>query len=242
MVHITSLALFASAAIVAPISYLKGQHNAMQTEGIEIVGGNEAEVGKHLYVTGLRQAEAETNYCGGPLISPTAVLTSAQCAVDDWINYVAIGSHYLSGSKDGERIKVKKIMLHPKFDKKTVAYDFAILELETPSKVSPIEISFEDDAVNAPDVMGVARSWGTTSSGGSQSNVLKEVGLKIWSQQGLPGRFRQAQQAEFDPCGRHDDLRRGRQGRRHVLWRHGWPPHGGQGRQGRAHRSNELGQ
>ncbi|KDO25564.1 hypothetical protein SPRG_20684 [Saprolegnia parasitica CBS 223.65] len=182
MVRITSLALLASAAIAAPISYLKVQHKTKQTEGIEIVGGKEAEIGKHLYVSGLREVATGPNYCGGAVISPTTILTAGHCAYGDWIKYVSIGSHYLSGSKDGERIQVKKIVLHPKFNYDTMVYDFAILELANATTVTPIEVLFDEkDAAGAPGVLGMARGWGTTSSGGSQSNVLKEVGLKLWS-------------------------------------------------------------
>ncbi|EQC33795.1 hypothetical protein SDRG_08478 [Saprolegnia diclina VS20] len=189
MVHIASFALLASAALAAPTSYIKGRHGATHTEAIEVIGGNEAEVGKHLYVTGLRQTEIKKNECGGSLISPTAVLTTAQCAYGDWAQYVSVGSHFLNGTSDGERIKVKTIVSHPKFNMETMVYDYAILELENPSKVLPIEVSFEDDAANAPGVTGVARGWGTTSLMSPQSNVLKEVGLKIWSNKDCQAAF-----------------------------------------------------
>uniref|UniRef100_A0A4W5LPS4 Peptidase S1 domain-containing protein n=1 Tax=Hucho hucho TaxID=62062 RepID=A0A4W5LPS4_9TELE len=111
------------------------------------------------------------NYCGGAVISPTTILTAGHCADGDWIEYVSIGSHYLSGSKDGERIKVKKIVHHPKFDMDTMVYDFAILELANATTVTPIEVLFDEkDAAGAPGVLGMARGWGTTSSGGTQSN------------------------------------------------------------------------
>ncbi|EQC27684.1 hypothetical protein SDRG_14522 [Saprolegnia diclina VS20] len=148
------------------------------------------EVGKHLYVSGLRDVATGPNYCGGAVISPTTILTAGHCADGDWIEYVSIGSHYLSGSKDGERIKVKKIVHHPKFDMDTMVYDYAILELANATTVTPIEILFDEkDVAGAPGVLGMARGWGTTSSGGSQSNVLKEVGLKIWSNKDCQAAF-----------------------------------------------------
>ncbi|KDO21041.1 hypothetical protein SPRG_13831 [Saprolegnia parasitica CBS 223.65] len=182
MIRITSLALLALATIAAHTSYLNNQHNGTQTtEGIEMIGGNEAEVGKHLYVTGLRVSDADVNYCAGSLISPTAVLTSASCAYYNSPTSVSVGSHYSESSADGERIKVKTIVVHPKFSTETMAYDYAILELETPTTISPVEIWFEDDAATAPGVMGVARGWGFASSDSEMPKVLKEVGLKIWS-------------------------------------------------------------
>ncbi|KAF0699671.1 Aste57867_9771 [Aphanomyces stellatus] len=90
----------------------------------EIVGGKEAAQGQHLYVTGLRQIATMSDQCGGSLIAPNVVLTAAHCT-GDGLNYVSIGTHYLSGQDDGEQIKVKREIKHPKNDKTTNSYDFA---------------------------------------------------------------------------------------------------------------------
>ncbi|EQC34416.1 hypothetical protein SDRG_08186 [Saprolegnia diclina VS20] len=149
-------------------------------DAIEIVGGVEAEVGKHLYVTGLRRTPEGKASCGASLIAPTVVLTAAHCAVGNWATNASIGSHFLSGSKDGERIAITKIIPHPKYDSKQMTNDFAIMLLASPSKVTPVEVYFGNDAINAPGVNSTARGWGTVKSGGQQSDVLKEVVLKIW--------------------------------------------------------------
>ncbi|KAF0708823.1 hypothetical protein As57867_006185, partial [Aphanomyces stellatus] len=140
-------------------------------DDIEIVGGKEAAVGKHLYVTGLRQTATASDQCGGSLIAPNVVLTAAHCT-GDGLNYVSIGTHYLSGAKDGEQIKVKQEIKHPKNDANTNAYDFAVLILERASKFPPVQVSFDNVAGGTPTIV---RGWGTTSSGGSQPSVLLEV-------------------------------------------------------------------
>lgn len=138
---------------------------------LEIVGGKEATTGKHLYVTGLRQTATGSDLCGGSLIAPNVVLTAAHCT-GHGLNYVSIGSHFLSGSKDGEQIKVVKQIKHPKDSPNTNSFDFAILVLERNSTSPPVQVSFDNVAGG---VSTIVRGWGTTSSGGSQSKVLLEV-------------------------------------------------------------------
>ncbi|KAF0704268.1 Aste57867_7397 [Aphanomyces stellatus] len=138
---------------------------------IEIVGGTEAAVGKHLYVTGLRQTATKSDQCGGSLIAPNVVLTAAHCT-GHGLNYVSIGTHYLSGTQDGEQIMVKQEIKHPQYDSSTESNDFAILLLERNSTIAPVQVSFDNVTEGTPTIV---RGWGTLSSGGSQPNVLMEV-------------------------------------------------------------------
>ncbi|KAF0691168.1 hypothetical protein As57867_017492, partial [Aphanomyces stellatus] len=85
---------------------------ASATAQVEIVGGKEATVGQHLYVTSLRFTANGTADCGGSLIAPNVVLTAAHCVVPPEPHYVAIGSHFDVGTQDGEQIKIKEIISH----------------------------------------------------------------------------------------------------------------------------------
>ncbi|ETV64974.1 hypothetical protein H257_18216 [Aphanomyces astaci] len=146
----------------------------------EIVNGTEVPVGKYTYVTGLRKTDISSSSCGASLIAPKVVLTAAHCA-GSWATYASIGSHYLSGNKDGERIKIVKQTTHPKFNADTMDYDFAIFELETASAIAPVKLNWVEDAASAPGIVSWVRGFGTTKSGGSQSPVLLEADVKIWS-------------------------------------------------------------
>ncbi|RHZ03892.1 hypothetical protein DYB26_016474, partial [Aphanomyces astaci] len=60
------------------------------------------------------------------------------------------------------------------------AYDIGVLILERNSKFPAVEVSFDTVAAGTPTVV---RGWGSTSSGGSVSKVLLEVGVDTVSNQ-----------------------------------------------------------
>ncbi|RHX99258.1 hypothetical protein DYB25_006181 [Aphanomyces astaci] len=157
--------LFALSALFAATTTVVAQE--------EIIGGVEAAVGQHLYVSGFRRNERGATSCGSSLIAPNVVLTAAHC-IGRGRKFVSIGSHYKSGAKDGERIKVKQFIKHPKYHAKSFTYDFAILILERPSKFPPVQVSFDTVAPGTP---AIVRGWGHTSSGGASSELLLEVGV-----------------------------------------------------------------
>lgn len=151
--------------------------SAMASNRRLILGGSEVPLGDHLYVSGIREGRDRPSECGGVLISPSTVLTAAHCIVDYNITHVAVGTHFRVGSSDGEVLRVTKAFSHPLYNEDPVAYDYGVLELEKPSTIDPVEISWDDVQ---DGTMGTVRGWGTTSYGGDPSQVLKEVSVKIW--------------------------------------------------------------
>ncbi|CAK4618658.1 hypothetical protein LEN26_017680 [Aphanomyces euteiches] len=143
---------------------------------LEIVGGKEAAVGKHLYLSSLRLTAGGTTYCGGSLIAPNVILTAAHCTVElnGAIKYAVIGTHYNGGTTYGETIAVKQQIIHPKYNQSPHSYDFAIYLLASNAKTAPVPVSFDTVAANVPVVV---RGWGATKESGSSANVLLELGI-----------------------------------------------------------------
>jgi trypsin len=94
---------------------------------------------------------------------------------------VIINRHDLTTSA-GQSIPRKTEMKHPSYNPDTMDNDFALVFLNTATTedVAFLQLnqddSFPDAAVGA---ISRAMGWGTTSSGGSASNVLREVDLPV---------------------------------------------------------------
>ncbi|CAK4146938.1 unnamed protein product [Aphanomyces euteiches] len=155
--------LFALSALLATVT---GQ--------LEIVGGKEAAIGKHLYLASLRLTTGGTTYCGGSLIAPNVILTAAHCTVElnGALKYAVIGTHYNGGTTSGETIAIKQQIVHPKYNSNTNTNDFAIYLLASNAKTAPVPVSFDTVGASVPVVV---RGWGATSQGGSSPNVLLEL-------------------------------------------------------------------
>ncbi|KAG7379868.1 hypothetical protein PHYPSEUDO_008056 [Phytophthora pseudosyringae] len=143
-----------------------------------ILGGGIVPPGTKTYTTGVRPTVNGTDFCGGSLITPTHVLTAAHCMAGD-IQYVSVGTHFLSGTEDGEQIKVVNKTRHPKYASETNSYDFLVLELEKASSFPPIALAKADNSDVADVSNATVMGWGATAQGGSQSTELLRVDVPL---------------------------------------------------------------
>ena len=143
-----------------------------------IVGGSEVTPYSLPWQVGLVSPGRDRTWCGGTLVGPRHVLTAAHCMGNDF--EVIVGEHEIRSDEDGTRHEVCGVTSHPRYATHGDS-DYAIVRLKEPVQlgtravpaclpdVSTFGGSFLDDKT-----MTVS-GWGTTSSGGSQAEVLMSV-------------------------------------------------------------------
>ncbi|KAG3236789.1 hypothetical protein PI124_g18207 [Phytophthora idaei] len=127
-----------------------------------ILGGEIVPQSSKTYTTNLRLTADGNSVCGGALISPDHVLTAASC-MGQGPAFVAVGTHYVNGTKDGEQIKIASSQQHPKFYGPNLKYDLAVLTLEKPSKISPVQLPKSDDTDLKLGVWTISMGWGSAN-------------------------------------------------------------------------------
>ncbi|OWZ16803.1 Glucanase inhibitor protein [Phytophthora megakarya] len=134
-----------------------------------ILGGQKVPQGTKTYVTGLRstidpKSPDDFSFCGGVLISPTHVLTTASCTTTADAKFVSVGAHYVNGGQDGDEIKVAHVENHPHFNAETLANDFAVLKLARASKYKPVKLPAPGGSDIKSGMWPTAFGWGLTSA------------------------------------------------------------------------------
>ncbi len=167
-----------------------------------IVGGREAAPGDWPWMTALIRSYSSSynsgQFCGGSLIHPNWVVTAGHCAyrkspsdVD-----VVLNIHDLINDT-GERVKVKRIIVHPSYDNSTLDFDIALLELE--HRVSYETISPVSEDFVLENQLSITMGWGKTDYYTySYSSKLMEVLIPIVSNETCNN--------AFNAIGYHDDI------------------------------------
>lgn len=146
-----------------------------------IVGGVDVDIKEAPFTVALVTPDGQ-QFCGGTLAAPNKVITAAHCTEGQQpgaINVVS-GRTLMSG-QDGTQSKVTNIWIHPKYQSAdSSGYDASVLTLDAPVQSQPIgSLATGDDQAYNPGTMSTVLGWGTTSSGGEQSDHLKKVDVPI---------------------------------------------------------------
>merc|ERR1712107_500561 len=155
-----------------------------------IVGGVETEVNEWPWQAGMVWSGSSSVFCGATVISDEWILTASHCV--DGTNpaeiQVLLGEHdyWDSGESSMTRMDISEIIMHADYDSNTVDQDFALLKMarkldwSANENIRPACLP-SAGAGDYDQWMSTVTGWGTTSSGGSTSNVLLEVDVKVIS-------------------------------------------------------------
>jgi trypsin len=145
-----------------------------------IVGGEEVEQGAfpqqvsvHIY---------GSHACGGSLLSANAALTAGHCCAYPVREYeVVAGEHSLRGDDGTEETRnVKQIRQHENYDDFALTDDICVLILdggdieEVEGSIAYTKLAGDNREPEDLETL-VVTGWGTTSEGGSLSDILKMV-------------------------------------------------------------------
>jgi Trypsin/RTX calcium-binding nonapeptide repeat (4 copies) len=181
-----------------------GDRQAPRSDELQprIVGGNTTTIAEWPWQAAVTLNPAfypgngfDRQFCGGSLVAPTIIVTAAHCVHKAGNTFFPVSDHAsitgrttLSNSSQGQEIAWSNYYIfvdgsgRPLFNPQTFDWDvvFAQLSSASPSSNSaPIQIAGANEAAFwAPGNENAwATGWGTTSSGGSRSDTLREVNL-----------------------------------------------------------------
>ena len=148
-----------------------------------IIGGEPAYIQDYPYQAIL--TSGGNVVCGGSILGENAakstswILTAAHCA--GHFTSVSVGVDDLNYLNSVEKYGIKRIIVHPNFNSKTLQNDIALIELEKAivfdEKKQPISFLLEDAyLLNSQDSL-IVSGFGTTRYGGGASRILLRVAL-----------------------------------------------------------------
>jgi len=146
------------------------------TVGSLVVGGQEAPMYKYGFNAGMRSSSSGNSFCGGALIAPDVVLTAAHCLNIPW---VSAGTHYRSGTSDGDQRQVGRTIRHPNYNTRTLDYDFALLFLSSSAATQTVSVAANSGGDEAVGRTATITGWGAVRENGPSSSVLREVDVDI---------------------------------------------------------------
>jgi trypsin len=175
------------AVIITAALSIAAQAKQIETKGSEfrplIVGGVVAEKGEFPFQVSM-QSSSGSHFCGGSLIKKNWVLTAAHC-VAGWskTNKIVIGLHDQKNKVETETFTSVKVVAHPLYNRTTLDYDYAVIQLNGDSKFRTIDLNTTEIEIpeldNAPINVWTS-GWGTTSEGSyALPNLLNKVEIPL---------------------------------------------------------------
>ena len=148
----------------------------------QIVGGVPSPLGAFPHQVSFSQGES--HFCGGSIVSSTFVVTAAHCCGGDPAElFIRAGlNNVINPESDFQRVQVAQVIIHPNYDDSTIYNDICLLRLSgqliLSSKTRTAAIKLPQEGYTATG-NAVVSGWGTTSYGGTLSDILMNVTVPI---------------------------------------------------------------
>ena len=146
----------------------------------EIVGGVVAEKGEFPFQVSL-QSTSGSHFCGGSLIKKNWVLTAAHCVGRNM--QIVAGLHDQKDRTGTETFTPKRVIPHPQYNRSTLDYDYALIELSADSQFRPVDLNSSEIAIPEGDQPAYnvwTAGWGATREGSySLPNLLNKVEVPL---------------------------------------------------------------
>lgn len=147
-----------------------------------IVGGGEASIKDYPYAVFLTDASGN-QFCGGVLVSSSAVATAAHCAsamAKSDIRVVA--GRQEKSDTDGVVARVSRVWKEPNFSDPGKGDDVAVLNLDRQVPYRPVSLpSQSDGSLYASGTNATVVGWGRTSDGGARATSLRSAVVPVVS-------------------------------------------------------------
>lgn len=148
----------------------------------KVVGGVEAKAHEFPHhVRLLIKRGSSSGLCGGTIVNKRWVVTAAHCVRSNPKVTIQVGYHDLR-KKTGQEYDVESsvVKVHPRYNPGTNENDVALIGIASDFKENdaskPLPVIQQGAQVKGT---AVSSGWGTTSEGGSTSNVLMKVNLPL---------------------------------------------------------------
>lgn len=133
---------------------------------LRVVGGTNAE--KHIapWVISLQFAFGGTHSCGGAILAPEWIVTTAHCVSDKRKAFiVAAGRHDLRANEvlTEQRRKIWKTFIHPKYTRSIGPNDIALTQLQYPLQFTSSVNRIRPPGSGIDDGWGILYGWGSIS-------------------------------------------------------------------------------
>jgi trypsin len=156
-----------------------------------VVGGFPVDVSQSPWTVALSSRDRfggtrAGQFCGGVVITRTAVLTAAHCLAGDIVgapptrDLKVITDRTDLLSVQGKEIAVRAIWVNPRYDSLTNSGDFGVLTLAQPLSPSTlIPMAGPGDSAYAPGTSAVVYGWGDTTGGAAYPHTLRAARVHV---------------------------------------------------------------